>query len=225
MSGQIKLADFGLARAFGLPVRVYTHEVVTLWYRAPEILLGTKTYCTAVDIWSLGCIFAEMVSSENIWSLQCSVDWVMNEHSSSQYLLFPIAFCLIISWSKRPFYRYFNTCQASPFSPTYPTAYFIGSTACRLLSFASSPLIFARLTFSLSWNPTHYSHFSPINSFISRVRWLQHSLYTTTCFIAGQFPLALFEPPFMVLFLPWPLEAIIIDLLLFLCIPDLRGGI
>ena len=60
--GRIKLADFGLARAFALPVRLYTHEVVTLWYRAPEILLGAKSYCTAVDVWSLGCIFAEMVN-------------------------------------------------------------------------------------------------------------------------------------------------------------------
>uniref|UniRef100_A0A3B3UQT1 cyclin-dependent kinase n=1 Tax=Poecilia latipinna TaxID=48699 RepID=A0A3B3UQT1_9TELE len=63
--GEIKLADFGLARAFGVPVRTYTHEVVTLWYRAPEILLGCKYYSTAVDIWSLGCIFAEMQE----WSL------------------------------------------------------------------------------------------------------------------------------------------------------------
>lgn len=61
--GFIKLADFGLARAFGVPVRTFTHEVVTLWYRAPEILLGTKFYSTAVDVWSLGCIFAEMVGS------------------------------------------------------------------------------------------------------------------------------------------------------------------
>ena len=42
----VKLADFGLARAFGLPVKTYTHEVVTLWYRAPEILLGAKEYST-----------------------------------------------------------------------------------------------------------------------------------------------------------------------------------
>ena len=55
-------ADFGLARAFGIPVRLYTHEVVTLWYRAPEILLGTRYYSTAVDIWSIGCIFAEMIT-------------------------------------------------------------------------------------------------------------------------------------------------------------------
>lgn len=59
--GHIKLADFGLARNFNIPLRAYTHEVVTLWYRAPEILLGSKLYSTGVDIWSLGCIFAEMV--------------------------------------------------------------------------------------------------------------------------------------------------------------------
>lgn len=42
-------------------MRTYTHEVVTLWYRAPEILLGTRFYTAALDIWSIGCIFAEMV--------------------------------------------------------------------------------------------------------------------------------------------------------------------
>jgi serine/threonine protein kinase len=55
-----KIADFGLARSYSLPIRTYTHEVVTLWYRAPEILLGKKIYGTPVDIWSLGCIFFEM---------------------------------------------------------------------------------------------------------------------------------------------------------------------
>lgn len=56
----LKLADFGLARAFGIPMRTYTHEVVTLWYRAPEVLLGSRHYSTAVDMWSVGAIFAEM---------------------------------------------------------------------------------------------------------------------------------------------------------------------
>ncbi|KAF9039149.1 CMGC/CDK/CDC2 protein kinase [Panaeolus papilionaceus] len=56
----LKLADFGLARAFGIPMRTYTHEVVTLWYRAPEVLLGARHYATAIDMWSVGCIFAEM---------------------------------------------------------------------------------------------------------------------------------------------------------------------
>ncbi|KAJ7065279.1 Pkinase-domain-containing protein [Mycena amicta] len=56
----LKLADFGLARAFGLPMRTYTHEVVTLWYRAPEVLLGSRHYATGIDIWSVGCIYVEM---------------------------------------------------------------------------------------------------------------------------------------------------------------------
>ncbi|EJW72003.1 cyclin dependent kinase 1, partial [Wuchereria bancrofti] len=60
--GIIKLADFGLARAVGVPVRAYTHEIVTLWYRAPEILLGASRYSFGVDIWSVGCIFAEMAA-------------------------------------------------------------------------------------------------------------------------------------------------------------------
>ncbi|KFY29986.1 hypothetical protein V493_02180 [Pseudogymnoascus sp. VKM F-4281 (FW-2241)] len=52
--GNLKLADFGLARAFGVPLRTYTHEVVTLWYRAPEILLGGRQYSTGVDMCLLG---------------------------------------------------------------------------------------------------------------------------------------------------------------------------
>ncbi|XP_068081142.1 cyclin-dependent kinase 2 isoform X4 [Anabrus simplex] len=72
--GYIKIADFGLARAFGLPVRTYTHEVVTLWYRAPEILLGSKFYSTAVDIWSLGCIFAEMLTRRALFPGDSEID-------------------------------------------------------------------------------------------------------------------------------------------------------
>lgn len=64
LEGELKLADFGLARAFGIPVRSYTHEVVTLWYRAPDVLLGSRKYSTPVDIWSVGCIFAEMASGQ-----------------------------------------------------------------------------------------------------------------------------------------------------------------
>jgi cyclin-dependent kinase len=62
--GELKLADFGLARAFGIPVKKLTNEVVTLWYRPPDVLLGSQNYDTAVDIWSVGCIFAEMMSGE-----------------------------------------------------------------------------------------------------------------------------------------------------------------
>lgn len=63
----IKLADFGLGRVYSLPVGRYTHEVVTLWYRAPEILLGTRHYSTGVDIWSVGCILGEMLVGRPIF--------------------------------------------------------------------------------------------------------------------------------------------------------------
>lgn len=63
----IKLADFGLGRVFTMPVSKYTHEVVTLWYRAPEILLGTRYYSTGVDIWSVGCILAEMIMGRPVF--------------------------------------------------------------------------------------------------------------------------------------------------------------
>jgi len=66
-SGELKLADFGLARAFGIPVRSYTHEVVTLWYRAPEVLMESTRYSTPLDIWSVGCIFTEMATGRPLF--------------------------------------------------------------------------------------------------------------------------------------------------------------
>ncbi|XP_035669414.1 cyclin-dependent kinase 1-like [Branchiostoma floridae] len=72
--GIIKLADFGLARAFGIPVRVYTHEVVTLWYRAPEVLLGGARYSTPIDIWSIGTIFAEMATKRPLFHGDSEID-------------------------------------------------------------------------------------------------------------------------------------------------------
>ncbi|KAK7072482.1 cyclin-dependent kinase 5 [Halocaridina rubra] len=62
-SGELKLADFGLARAFGIPVRCYSAEVVTLWYRPPDVLFGAKLYNTSIDMWSAGCIFAELANA------------------------------------------------------------------------------------------------------------------------------------------------------------------
>ncbi|KXS13683.1 cyclin-dependent kinase 10 [Gonapodya prolifera JEL478] len=59
--GIMKIADFGLARKWGQPIRPMTPKVVTLWYRAPELLLGDKIYTTAVDMWSVGCIFGELL--------------------------------------------------------------------------------------------------------------------------------------------------------------------
>jgi len=72
--GSLKIADFGLARAFGVPVRVYTHEVVTLWYRSPEVLMGSPRYSTPVDIWSIGCIFAEMANKTPLFRGDSEID-------------------------------------------------------------------------------------------------------------------------------------------------------
>ena len=60
-NGVLKVGDFGLAREYGSPLKQYTQVVVTLWYRAPELLLGTKEYSTPIDVWSIGCIFAEFL--------------------------------------------------------------------------------------------------------------------------------------------------------------------
>ncbi|KAJ4807393.1 Cyclin-dependent kinase 2 [Rhynchospora pubera] len=65
--GILKIADLGLGRSFTLPVKCYTHEIVTLWYRAPEVLLGITHYSTGVDMWSVGCIFAEMVRRQALF--------------------------------------------------------------------------------------------------------------------------------------------------------------
>uniref|UniRef100_A0A4W5PV48 Cyclin-dependent kinase 7 n=1 Tax=Hucho hucho TaxID=62062 RepID=A0A4W5PV48_9TELE len=60
-NGVLKLADFGLAKAFGSPNRVYTHQVVTRWYRSPELLFGARMYGVGVDMWAVGCILAELL--------------------------------------------------------------------------------------------------------------------------------------------------------------------
>lgn len=59
--GQLKLADFGLARNISSPNCLLTCNVVTRWYRAPELLFGARHYTTAIDIWSVGIIFAELM--------------------------------------------------------------------------------------------------------------------------------------------------------------------
>ncbi|RFU81463.1 serine threonine kinase [Trichoderma arundinaceum] len=62
--GLLKIADFGMARYVGDPPPKLTQLVVTLWYRAPELLLGTRSYGAAVDMWSVGCIFGELITRE-----------------------------------------------------------------------------------------------------------------------------------------------------------------
>jgi len=76
--GSLKIADFGMARAFSLPLPVYTHEVVTTWYRAPEILFGGPKgeYSLPVDNWSAGCILAEMATGSALFRGDSEIDTI-----------------------------------------------------------------------------------------------------------------------------------------------------
>ncbi|XP_077937109.1 cyclin-dependent kinase 16 isoform X6 [Gasterosteus aculeatus] len=65
--GELKLADFGLARAKSIPTKTYSNEVVTLWYRPPDILLGSTNYSTHIDMWGVGCIFYEMTTGRPLF--------------------------------------------------------------------------------------------------------------------------------------------------------------
>ncbi|XP_077285761.1 cyclin-dependent kinase 7 [Arctopsyche grandis] len=60
-AGVLKIGDFGLAKSYGSPYRIYTHQVVTRWYRCPELLFGSRQYGTGVDMWAIGCILAELL--------------------------------------------------------------------------------------------------------------------------------------------------------------------
>ena len=73
-AGLIKLADFGLSRPFSLPMRCYTKEVITLWYRPPEILLNAPAYDISVDIWSVACIIVEMINREPLFPGDSEID-------------------------------------------------------------------------------------------------------------------------------------------------------
>lgn len=73
--GELKLADFGLARAKSVPSHTYSHEVVTLWYRPPDVLLGSTEYSTSLDMWGVGCIFVEMLTGEPTFpGVRCTYD-------------------------------------------------------------------------------------------------------------------------------------------------------
>ncbi|KAL4341407.1 hypothetical protein GQ457_08G037280 [Hibiscus cannabinus] len=74
--GELKICDFGMARQYGSPLKPYTTKVVTMWYRAPELLLGAKKYSTAVDMWSVGCIMAEMLAKEPLFKGTSEIDQI-----------------------------------------------------------------------------------------------------------------------------------------------------
>ena len=75
-NGAVKLADFGLARNMIVNSQMeakYTNKVVTLWYRAPELLLGCRRYSTKIDMWSIGCILAEFICNQHLFMADCEL--------------------------------------------------------------------------------------------------------------------------------------------------------
>lgn len=72
--GILKVGDFGLAREYGSPLKKYTSLVVTLWYRAPELLLCSAEYSTPIDIWSVGCIYAEFLQMAPLFPGKTEID-------------------------------------------------------------------------------------------------------------------------------------------------------
>ena len=70
----LKIADFNVARAYIVPMRPYSHEVQTLWYRAPELLLNVRRYSLAVDVWSVGVIFIELLTGYAPWQGDSELD-------------------------------------------------------------------------------------------------------------------------------------------------------
>lgn len=74
--GEVKLADFGLARFRNDDDEQYTSNVVTLWYRPPELLFGAKKYDDSVDMWSIGCVFAEMLTASPAFPGNTEIDQI-----------------------------------------------------------------------------------------------------------------------------------------------------
>lgn len=97
----VKFADFGLARTIDIPLKKYTREVETLWYRAPELMLGENKYSFGVDVWATGCIFAEILTKKPLFQGDCQIDQI--------FKIFQILGCPDEnSWpgvSKLPFYK------------------------------------------------------------------------------------------------------------------------
>ena len=91
--GILKIADFGLCRQYGSPLRSYTAVVVTLYYRSVELLLGMRKYSSFVDLWSVGCIFGELLLMKPLWQGRSEIE-LLN-------LIFKVILIVKIGYVKR----------------------------------------------------------------------------------------------------------------------------
>lgn len=91
--GEIKVADFGMARYYGDPPPKLTQLVTTLWYRSPELLLGAETYGPEIDMWSIGCIFAELVTKKPLFQGENEVSQLSEVRPTPWCEASPLLFC------------------------------------------------------------------------------------------------------------------------------------
>lgn len=107
----IAIGDLGLSRQYVYPLHKYTHEIATLWYRAPEVLMNIECYTTAVDIWSIGCIIAELLYGIPLFSGDSEIGQLFiifqttgtpNTNNYPDCLLLPDYKVTFPQWSKKP---------------------------------------------------------------------------------------------------------------------------
>jgi len=102
--GILKLADFGLSRTLGNPKQPSTPKVVTLWYRAPEILFGSRTHSSAMDMWSAGCVLAELLQHQALFPARGETelfDQIINTIGSPNESIWP-------GFNKLPFFQMYS---------------------------------------------------------------------------------------------------------------------
>ncbi|KPJ08023.1 Cyclin-dependent kinase 14 [Papilio machaon] len=158
--GELKLADFGLARAKSVPSHTYSHEVVTLWYRPPDVLLGSTEYSTSLDMWGVGCIFVEML---------CGVPTfpgVRDTHDQLEKIFKVVGTPTEESWpgvSRLPGLREhvsrWGTCPARALGAAWPRLREAGRDAERLAAALLQPEPQRRLP---AHRATHHSYFAAL---------------------------------------------------------------
>ncbi|KAJ3080443.1 Cyclin-dependent kinase 10 [Quaeritorhiza haematococci] len=144
--GTLKIADFGLARKFGTPTEPMTPRVVTLWYRAPELLFGEKNYTTAVDMWAVGCIFGELLRSQPLLpgkTERMQIDLIIDLLGTPNSRIWPSFSTLPLSQSIHLKSQPFSNLKARFSTPNLPT----NSTS------AASPQAIALLNGLLTYDP------------------------------------------------------------------------
>lgn len=119
-TGLLKLADFGLAKLYGSPNRLHSPQACTLWYRAPELLFGSKHYSGSCDMWSVGCIFGELM-----WRKPLFIAEREKELSQLQVIFAVLGTPTQAQWPGMQYlqnYMEFERIQGKPLKSLFPSA-------------------------------------------------------------------------------------------------------